>query len=187
MLASLFAGWDTLLLVTILILFFCEMNNNLKNVMIRIITFYFGLTLFNVVWGLIVDGINLIPSLINQLISLINNYLSEPINPYKLELYLFKPILEVVSIANTIVDYLLTFIKFSFIVSVLANKPIKENFIVNKINNFVRKCINFINIYEVNQNTQSIQQQPVMNNAQAVPQQAMQQTQVVNSNNNISN
>ena len=158
LLAGILAGWDTFLIITVLILLFCEMNDNLKNVMIRIITFFLALTFFTLVWNLIVDGISLIPNLIEQLVSLINNYLTEQINIYKLEAYLFKPILEITSIANTVVSYLLMFVKFSFVIAILRNKPMKENFIIKKINDFVRKIIGFLNGIDV-----SIQQLPVMN------------------------
>lgn len=183
LLGSLFSGWQTLLIVAALIILFCEMNDSIKNVMIRVITFYLGLSIFNLAWDLIVQGVELIPNILNQLVELINNYLTDTIDITKLQLYLIKPILEVVSIADTVVGYLLMFVEFSFIIAVLSNKPVKENFVVKKINDFVRKTINFINGFEINQNVQPNVQQTAVNTVQ-MPQQA---TQANVQTNNFSN
>lgn len=174
LLASLFSGWQTLLIVAVLMLLFCEITDAIKNVMIRVITFYFGIALFTLVWGLIVDGVSLVPELINDLVSIINFYLEEPISLLKLDLYLFNPILKIVSIADKIVDYLLVLVKFTFILAVLGNKPVKENIIVKKINEFVKKAISYINSFEMQQNYQQPMGQPMNQNFQQ-PMPAMQQ------------
>ena len=178
LLASLFSGWTILLTVSILMLLFCEMNETIKQVMVKVITFYVGLTIVNLAWELIVDGVNLITSSLNQLIAVINSYLTEPINIYKLELYLLSPLTNIVSLIDGIVVYLLVFAKFMFIIAILGNKPMKENFIVKKINEFISKAISFINSFEIT--SANVQQQPVYQNQpniqaqQVVNQQPMQ-------------
>ena len=178
LLASLFSGWTILLTVSILMLLFCEMNETIKQVMVKVITFYVGLTIVNLAWELIVDGVNLITSSLNQLIAVINSYLTEPINIYKLELYLLSPLTNIVSLIDGIVVYLLVFAKFMFIIAILGNKPMKENFIVKKINEFISKAIAFINSFEIT--SANVQQQPVYQNQpniqaqQVVNQQPMQ-------------
>ena len=161
LLASLFSGWTILLTVSILMLLFCEMNETIKQVMVKVITFYVGLTIVNLAWELIVDGVNLITSSLNQLIAVINSYLTEPINIYKLELYLLSPLTNIVSLIDGIVVYLLVFAKFMFIIAILGNKPMKENFIVKKINEFISKAIAFINSFEIT--SSNVQQQQVVN------------------------
>ena len=47
LLASLFAGWQTLLLAVILMLIFCEVNDKVRNLMVNVIAFLVGLTLIS--------------------------------------------------------------------------------------------------------------------------------------------
>ena len=159
----------------------------MKNVIIKVVTFYLGLSIFSLAWDLIVSGINLIPTIINQLISLINNYLTEPISLFKLEAYLIKPILEIVSICDNVVNYLLTFVKFSFIVAILSRNSLKENFVVKKINNYIEKAVNFVNSYEVVQNIQPNNQVVVSNTVQMPQQNVNFNSNIPNVPNNISN
>lgn len=59
LLGCLFSGWATFLTVVVLMLIFCEISVSVKQVLVRVITFYFGITLLSMAWGLIVDGVNL--------------------------------------------------------------------------------------------------------------------------------
>lgn len=150
LLVSMLVSWQTLLLVAVLMLLFCEMTDNIKNIMIRVMTFTAAVVLFTVAWDLIVSGINLIVDSFNDLIDLLNSYLTEPINTLKLNLYLLGPVSKIVEICDGIVGYLITFAEFTFVISVIGNKAMKENFIVRKINDFVTKCVNFMNSIEMN-------------------------------------
>ena len=160
LLACLFSGWATFLTVVILMLIFCEISDSVKQVLIRVITFYFGITLLSMAWGLLVDGVNLVIDSFNVFIGIINSYLTDPISVYKLEAYLLTPIAKVVSLADGIISYLLVFIKFSFILAVLGNKKLKDNFIVIKLNIFVDKVVSFVNSFEMMQNNMQQQSQP---------------------------
>lgn len=60
LISSLFVGWQTMLIVTILLFAFCEVDGKVKDIAIRVITFFIGLTLVITAWGLIVDGVELI-------------------------------------------------------------------------------------------------------------------------------
>jgi hypothetical protein len=158
LLCSMITGWSTLLTIVVLMLIFCEITDSVKQVMVKVITFYFGITLFNTFWTLIVDGVNLGISSFNDIISILNGYLNEPISVLKLELYLLNPISKVITLLDNIVSYLLVFIKFSFIISVLTNKNMKDNFVLSKINEFVNKIINYVNSFDVMQNNNYQQQ-----------------------------
>lgn len=160
LLACLFSGWATFLTVVILMLIFCEISDSVKQVLIRVITFYFGITLLSMAWGLLVDGVNLVIDSFNDFIGIINSYLTDPISVYKLEAYLLTPIAKAVSLADGIISYLLVFIKFSFILAVLGNKKLKDNFIVIKLNIFVDKVVSFVNSFEMMQNNMQQQSQP---------------------------
>ena len=160
LLACLFSGWATFLTVVILMLIFCEISDSVKQVLIRVITFYFGITLLSMAWGLLVDGVNLVIDSFNDFIGIINSYLTDPISVYKLEAYLLTPIAKVVSLADGIISYLFVFIKFSFILAVLGNKKLKDNFIVIKLNIFVDKVVSFVNSFDMMQNNMQQQSQP---------------------------
>lgn len=157
LLCSLVSGWSTLLTIVVLMLIFCEINDSVKQVMVRVVTFYFGITLFSTFWDLIVDGVDLGINTFNGVIEIFNSYLNDSISVFKLEMYLLNPISKFVSLLDGIVSYLLVFIKFSFIISVLTNKNMKDNFIVKKINEFVDKVISYVNSFDVMQNNNNQQ------------------------------
>lgn len=152
--ASMFAGWQTLLIVCALMLLFCELDEKVKNIMVSVIAFTAGLALFSLVWGLIVDGAGLVTKTLNDLVSVVNSYLSvdSKIDITKLQSYLLNPINTLVSIANNIVTYLITFVKFGFIISILTGKKQNDNFFVIKVNEFVNKFTNYVNVNN-NENT----------------------------------
>jgi len=152
MLGCLISGWSTLLIVVVLMLIFCDINDAVKQLMVRVVTFYLGITLFSTAWGLIVDGVDLVISSFDKFIDIINSYLTDPIDVYKLELYLLSPISKVVSLVDEVVSYLLVFVKFSFIIAVLGNNNLKDNFIVQKLNIFVNKVISYVNSFDLMQN-----------------------------------
>lgn len=151
LLACLFSGWATLLTVTVLMLLFCEVDDKVKSVAVKVIAFYAGITLVSMAWGLIYDGIDLVIGSIDKLVATINCYLEYPnlIDLSKLNAYLFTPIKNLAGIANSVIGYMLVFAKFGFIIATLANKAVKENFIVKKINDFVAKIVNYINTLDV--------------------------------------
>lgn len=148
-LASLFAGWQTLLLVVLFILLFCELNDTIKGMIVKVISFYAALALFTVLWGLIKDAFPLVVDSFDKFIQIIEGYIEESIDLSKLHAYLFDPINSLISIADSIVQYLVVLVKFIFIISVLANKVMKENFFVKFINKYVDKIVDFINGIEL--------------------------------------
>ena len=60
--ACLFMGWTTMLTVAALILIFCEIDDKVKNVFVRVLSFLIAITLFNLLWDLITGAINLVIS-----------------------------------------------------------------------------------------------------------------------------
>lgn len=145
--ASIFAGLGTLLTVTALLLVFCEVDN-LKGVIVRVVTFYIGLMLFTTVWSIIVDGYNLVYSTIDNLVAVLNSYLDKPVSIMKLHQYLLNPIKSILSICDSVVDFFVVIIKFTFVVSFLEGKVAKENFISKFVNKFVDKAVAFVNSIE---------------------------------------
>lgn len=158
------SGWSTLLIVVALLLIFCDLNDSIKGLMVRVVTFYLGVTLFSTAWDLIADGVHLVINSFHSLIEVLNSYFTDPINTYKLDLYVLSPISKLTSLASSIISYLLVLVKFSFALAVLANQnlnsKLNNNFIVQKMNVLVNKVIMFVNSFEFMQNN-NVQQQNV--------------------------
>ena len=147
LLGSVFAGWQTLLIVTALLLLFGEVDDSFKGVVVRVVTFVLGLTIVSWGWDLIVDAVGVVMSSIDKLIEIINSYLDygDKISLDKLYSYLLNPIKLIGDIADGIVGLLLVLAKLSFVISLIGNKNMKENVITKKINEYVTKIINYVN------------------------------------------
>lgn len=150
LLACVFSGWETLLIVTVLILLFCETDKNIKDIATKVISFYAALFLITWGWDLINQGITLIINSLVTVIKVFNTYFGSKIliNINAIQKYFSNPVTKILGIANDTVKYLLFFAKFSFVIAVLANKELKENIIVKKINDYVTKIVNFINTFD---------------------------------------
>ena len=150
--ASMFAGWQTLLIVSVLLLLFCELDEKVKTIMVRVITFTAGLALFSMCWGLIVDGVNVGIKSLGGVIDVINDYLEvgSKIDATKLYSYLLTPAGRVINIADGIVTFLITLAKFAFIIALLTGKKAKDNAISTKINGYVTKFVNYVNSTDSN-------------------------------------
>lgn len=144
-LASLFAGWQTLLLVVLFILLFCEIDDTIKGIIVKVVSFFVALTLFSTIWSIITDMFPIVVSSFNKFMGIIEGYMDKPIDLSKVNAYLFNPIESIISIADSIVQYVLVIVKFMFIISVLANKVMKDNFITKFINKYVDKVVSFVN------------------------------------------
>lgn len=146
-LASLFSGWQTLLIVVALLLLFCDIDDKVKGTIVKVVSFYAAIALVSLGWGLITDLVDLVIDSLNKLIGVVNGYLdySNRIDISKLTLYVLNPINSLVDIADGIISYLLVFAKFAFIIATLGNKQVKENPVVKKINEFVAKVVTYIN------------------------------------------
>ena len=147
LLACLFAGWQTLLLVVLFMLLFCEVDDKLKSIIVKVITFFAAYTLVSTAWDLIIGGVNLVIGTINDLLSLINSFLdiTDQIDFTPLTQYFLNPVAKLVGMADNIVSFIFLIIKFTFIIATIQNKPTKENFVSKKINEFVTKIVNYIN------------------------------------------
>ena len=148
LLACLFSGWQTMLIVSILLFLFCEVDEKTKQIAIRVITFYVGITLIGLAWDLIEGGVGLILDTIQKVLDLINYYRRslDILTIAKVS----TPIITVLGIGSSIITYLILLTKFFFILAVLAGKEPKENPFSKQVNNFVSKAVNFINNLNLN-------------------------------------
>ena len=147
LLACLFSGWQTLLIVVILMLLFCDVDDKIKNLITKIVAFYAALTIFSTAWSLLTDAFDVAVGIFNKVLATINSYLgyANQLDVSGINNYVLTPLTNLVNIADSIVVYLLALIKFMFIITTIKNQPVKENAVINKINEFVTKIINYIN------------------------------------------
>lgn len=146
---SIFAGFETLLIVTVLMAIFCDMNDKVKPLVIKVVSFMAGIALLSLGWNLISKGINLVFDLFENIVKIINSYLSYS-NQIKLTDFNSKfadPIKTVVSSIGLVISYLITLSKFGFIVAVISGKAMKETAWTKKVEKFVSKFVNFSNSY----------------------------------------
>lgn len=159
--ACMFAGWQTTLLVSVLLLIFCELDENAKNIMVGILAFTAGLALFTLCWSLIVDGIDVVTKSLTGVFDVINGFLdsSDKIDITDLQRYIINPINQITDIADNIVSFLITFAKFGFIIAILTGKAAKKNFISEKINKYVDNFTNYFNKNNATENATNVTQQ----------------------------
>ncbi len=140
--ASLFAGWQTLLLITILMFGFCEVEERVKDVAVKVITFFVGFTIVSVGWDIIVNGIGVVTGGIDSLVDMINSYLDpiDVINANKL----IAPIIALKNIASSIMSVLFMIVKLGFIISILTGKSGSKNVLSSKIDEYVNKALNYV-------------------------------------------
>lgn len=147
LLASIFAGWEALLIVSVLILLFCEMSENIKKIMVSVISFFIGITLISLLWQIISDGVGVVIYTFNQFIDFLNYYLTSWIDTSKLTNYVFGPIENIISTLDEIITYLLVIAKFCFIIGTLAKKTIN----IPVISKYVNMVLNYINVTDSNE------------------------------------
>lgn len=164
--ALIFAGWEATLIVSALLLIFGKLDDKRRNILISVLTFVVGITLFRLCWSLLIDGVNLILNSLENLLGFISSFLSDPISTYGLNKYLITPVTKLLNIASDVVSYAITVFKYLFAISLLTGKNLNNNFLFNFIYKYIEKAINF-----VNQNTEGFFQsnnnyQQQMNNMQ---------------------
>lgn len=159
--ASIFAGWQTLLLVVLLMFLFCDVEDKVKDVAIRVITFYVGYYIVSLGWDVIVSCANLALRAINSFVTTFNSYV-DPVD-YLIATKITAPISLVIDIASGVVSIMFTLVRIGFVISVLTNKPASQNTLVKKINEYVAKALNYVNSVVVNSQATNAPVAPIQN------------------------
>jgi len=146
--ASFFAGWQTILLVAALLLVFGKVNESTKQVIIRVVAFLAGIALFMMIWDLLLNVYSLITGSLNNFAEFFNYYLKKPINLSKLFKYFLSPVGTVLRTIDSYVDFIVTIIKLLFVIAVVNNKPTNKNFLFKLVDGLVKKFSNFVNNYD---------------------------------------
>ncbi len=151
--ATLFAGWQTTLLVILLMLIFCEFDDKIKNLLTTVIAFSVGLTLVSILWSLIYDGANLLLDSLATIIDIINRYLSagNRIDITNFTLKFIEPVKSILELGNSGIDLLIMLTKFGFIISIFTGTAMKNNAFTRKVNDYINKALVYINNFEINQ------------------------------------
>lgn len=143
LLASLFAGWQTLLIVTVLLFAFCEVDEKTKGVATSVLAFFVGFTIISWGWDLIESVLYMVPSLLTKFVEIINNFLS-PLDYISL-VKITSPITTLLGIVSDIVSVVFTLVKLTFVINVLSGKDPKKFFLSGIFSKFIDKALNFIN------------------------------------------
>ena len=149
MVASIFAGWQTVLIVAILLLIFTDIEPGTKEMMTKVIAFLLVLTLIDYGWDLIAGAWNFVQNVVAELVGFINSYLDygKQISLVKLELYFFGAFDHIFNIGTKAVAIILVAAKVFFATGILFGKKHKPNAISTKIEGMIAKIINYVNTY----------------------------------------
>lgn len=153
--ACLFGGWQTMLLIPLLILIFCEIDDKVKDIMVKVIAFSIGVAIVRLGWNVIYSSGNLLTSALTEIISSTATNL-KLFSIYKVNSFVVSPISKVLSYADRIVGILLSVTELFYVLSILTNKPAKSNPISKFVNKQVTKVINYMNGLDLGFTTQAV-------------------------------
>ena len=90
---------------------------------------------------------------VDTIVKVLNAYLSSgnKIDIAGLQEKLIDPVKQILEIGDSGVDFLITFTKFGFIISIFTGAAMKNNAFTRKVNEYINKALGFINNYGVNQ------------------------------------
>jgi len=142
MFASIFAGWQYLVIVTAFIWAFCEAGKSLQNLTVKIISVFGALAIINLGWDLIVQGVDMSFGGLNKFFQMLVSWGVSPDLVVTSNTYVFTPIQLLVQIVGSVVAFLLLLAKLKFIVEILANKDAKT---IWPFNGFAKKIEEFAN------------------------------------------
>ena len=134
--ASLFAGIGTTILVAVLLLIFCDVED-FKKVLVRVLSFSVAIIILTTGWNLLVDLYGLLLTVIDSIVSFIDSYLKTPLDVTGLYRYLLTPIKTIINMIDSIFDYVIAIIKLAFVIMFLKKKDVKETFLSKMVSNFV--------------------------------------------------
>ena len=143
--AGLLTGGQTLLTVVVLMFAFCEVDSKVTNIAVKVITFFVGLALFNLLWSGIYNSADGIAYCLQKLCETINNWIPAT-SAFRIPTTDFMtPINAFVQIADRVITILLIFVKLGFVISLFAGKDKKATGLVGKVQDYITKSLVFIN------------------------------------------
>lgn len=156
-LASMFAGWGTFLLTTLLILIFTELDEKTRNIIASIATFFLSLTIVSLLWDLIVGGTRYILNSADGIVSVINAF-RDPLDQIEgLSTKFTIPVSHIVNIIDNGVNYCFTFVKVFYLIRFFTNKQCTQGKISSYINDYMQAVSNYIYNYDAVEPTPAAQ------------------------------
>lgn len=133
-------GVTTMATVAILLFLFCEVDEKVQKVAVKLLTFIIALTLISLIWNVIHEGIYYTLNSLKELITTYTDY-----EATATAVKIFKPLELALSITDEVISILITVAKIAFVFAVLAGKEKNsQSFIARKIDEFVNKVLGFI-------------------------------------------
>jgi hypothetical protein len=177
LLATFFAGWEYMILVTAIIYVFCSTNERLKNLALRVVTLNAACSLLSLGWNIIE---NWIVGIGFRGVGVLQNFIQDVSGDTYVNLSWMTTttsyINSVVQIVGILIAIFIATAKFKFILNTITNRPPAGMF--KKLDEFMNNFLNFFasNLYEEGAMAQQpMAQQPQMpmpnqNNFQQPPQ-----------------
>ena len=125
MFASIFAGWQYLVIITAFIWAFCEAGKSLQNLTVKVISVFGALAIIELGWELIVQGVDALFGGFNRLFQMLVSWGVSADLVLTSTQYVFTPIELLVQICTSVVAFLLLLGKLIFIVEIISNKEVK--------------------------------------------------------------
>ncbi len=122
MFASLFAGWQAMVLVLLFIWAFCEAGNSLQKLTVKVVSVFGAIAIIELGWMLIVQGVDATMGGLNKFFQMLVSWGVDSSLVLNADRYAFTPITLLLSIFESVLKLLLLIVKVKFIFSVLANK-----------------------------------------------------------------
>lgn len=122
MFASIFAGWQYLVIVTAFIWAFCETGKSLQNLTVKVIAVFGALAIVDLGWDLIVQGVDMTMGGLNRFFQMLVSWGVSGDLVVNANRYAFTPIDLLVQIFGSILAFLLLLARLKFICEIIANK-----------------------------------------------------------------
>ena len=136
LLASLFAGIGSTLIIAVLLLIFCEVED-FKKVLIRVLSFSVAIVILTTGWSLFVDLYGLFLTIVDSFVQFIDSFLKTPLDVSGLYKYFLTPVKILINMIDSIFDYVVAIIKLGFVIVLLKKKDVKETFLSKMVSNFI--------------------------------------------------
>ncbi len=122
MFASLFAGWQAMVIVLLFIWAFCEAGNSLQKLTVKVVSVFGAIAVVTLGWSLIVQAVDASMGGLNKFFQMLVSWGVDSSLVLNANKYAFTPIELLMSILESVLNLLLLIVKVKFIFSVLANK-----------------------------------------------------------------
>lgn len=141
-LIGLFGGWQYMILATAFVLIVGNKDEKVMNLVTKVVIFFVACTLFSMFWQLCYQGYDVIVAMVEGLFKILHSMNHEILMPSWITDFLLNPLRILFDIADSGVDFIILFAKFTFIIAVIGNKNLPKPFM--KINEYIEKLSKYV-------------------------------------------